>query len=300
MDNKIAKLQQARLRAREKGFTLVELAIVLVIIGLIIGGVLVGQDLIKAAEIRAQITQIEQYNAAVNTFRTKYNGLPGDLRNAVSFFPVADFGAAVRNGNGNRQLEQCVTAASGLCGSAAAGGPFEAVDTGGSPTHDGEVIQFWHHLSLAELINGSYNGTAGDGSAPNNYGGLGFTFPVTRLDRNGVGVFAAEGRNFYQLGVISGAAYEVDPSLSPEEAFNLDSKIDDGRPGSGSVIIRGGTAGSDVNAPLAAADVNFAGATATACIQEAIASPTDPALLRTATYALANKELACTLRLRMN
>ena len=50
-------------------FTLVELAIVLVIIGLIVGGVLVGQDLIKAAQIRSVVTDIERYNAAATTFR---------------------------------------------------------------------------------------------------------------------------------------------------------------------------------------------------------------------------------------
>src|ERR1017187_10122680 len=61
------------------GFTLVELSIVLVIIGLIIGGVLVGRDLISAAEVRAQISQIEKYQTAVNTFRDKYGYLPGDI-----------------------------------------------------------------------------------------------------------------------------------------------------------------------------------------------------------------------------
>jgi prepilin-type N-terminal cleavage/methylation domain-containing protein len=48
------------------GFTLIELSIVLVIIGLIIGGVLVGQDLIHAAQTRAAVSQLERYNSAVN------------------------------------------------------------------------------------------------------------------------------------------------------------------------------------------------------------------------------------------
>src|SRR5665213_3668360 len=61
------------------GFTLIELSIVLVIIGLIIGGILVGQDMIKAAEGRAQISQIEKYNQAVNTFKAKFGALPGDM-----------------------------------------------------------------------------------------------------------------------------------------------------------------------------------------------------------------------------
>ena len=63
----------------KKGFTLIEMSIVLVIIGLIIGGVLLGRDLISAAAVRAQIAQIEKYNAAVNTFKGKYGYLPGDI-----------------------------------------------------------------------------------------------------------------------------------------------------------------------------------------------------------------------------
>ncbi len=72
---------------KKSGFTLIELSIVLVIIGLIIGGVLVGKDLIKAAEIRSTIGQYEKYKTAVNTFKLKYSGLPGDLlsTNALSF-----------------------------------------------------------------------------------------------------------------------------------------------------------------------------------------------------------------------
>src|ERR1700722_5890685 len=66
------------------GFTLIELSIVLVIIGLIVGGILVGQDLIKAAEVRAQLSQIEKYNSAVNTFRAKFNAIPGDMAIATA------------------------------------------------------------------------------------------------------------------------------------------------------------------------------------------------------------------------
>ena len=74
------------------GFTLVELSIVLVIIGLIIGGVLVGRDLITAATVRAQIAQIEKYQTAVNTFRGKYGYLPGDIPDPA----VTQFGGAGR------------------------------------------------------------------------------------------------------------------------------------------------------------------------------------------------------------
>lgn len=66
----------------KQGFTLIEMSVVLVIIGLIVGGVLAGRSLIEQACERAQITQIERYRTATNTFYGKYNALPGDLTKA--------------------------------------------------------------------------------------------------------------------------------------------------------------------------------------------------------------------------
>ncbi len=61
------------------GFTLVELSVVLVIIGLIAGGAIISKVLLKSAEVRAQLTQIETYNHAVGMFKQKYDALPGDM-----------------------------------------------------------------------------------------------------------------------------------------------------------------------------------------------------------------------------
>ncbi len=78
----------------------------LVIIGLIVGGVLVGQDLIKAAQARATITQIEKYHTAVNTFRGKYGELPGDISAAgASQFGFAPRGPDAGQGDGNGVIE---------------------------------------------------------------------------------------------------------------------------------------------------------------------------------------------------
>ena len=70
-------------------FSLVELSIVLVILGLLVGGVLSGQSLIRAAQLRSVTTQFANYRAAVFTFRDKYFALPGDMANASAFWGSA-------------------------------------------------------------------------------------------------------------------------------------------------------------------------------------------------------------------
>lgn len=87
-------------------FTLVEISVVLVIIGLLVGGVLVGKDLIHSAELRSQIKQFEEYQLAYNTFKMKYNCIVGDCYNATQFFGTADsFGNTVNNGDGNGVID---------------------------------------------------------------------------------------------------------------------------------------------------------------------------------------------------
>src|SRR5688500_4536700 len=71
--------------SRLHGFTLIELSIVLVIVGLIVGGILVGRDLIHSAELRKTVRQVEKFDAGVNTFRLKYNCSAGDCALATRF-----------------------------------------------------------------------------------------------------------------------------------------------------------------------------------------------------------------------
>lgn len=68
----------------QKGFTLVEIAIVLVIIGLLLGGVLKGQELIANSKIKATESEIQQWAAAVYTYQDKTGQLPGDDSNATN------------------------------------------------------------------------------------------------------------------------------------------------------------------------------------------------------------------------
>lgn len=91
-----------------RGFSLVELSIVLVILGLLTGGILAGQSLIRAAELRSYITDVQRYPAAVNAFKDKYFAYPGDMANATKFW-----GALGGDGTGNDAACQALSA-SGL------------------------------------------------------------------------------------------------------------------------------------------------------------------------------------------
>lgn len=88
----------------QSGFTLIELSIVLVIIGLIVGGVLVGQDLILAAEMRSQVERVKKFEIAFNTFRLKYNCIPADCSSSK----LSIFGMSSGGGDGNGIIDASV------------------------------------------------------------------------------------------------------------------------------------------------------------------------------------------------
>jgi prepilin-type N-terminal cleavage/methylation domain-containing protein len=82
---------------KSKGFTLVELSIALVVVGLVIGGILVAQSLISSAKVNAQVSQFQQIDAMVANFKTRYKYLPGD---APMFFKAGEHPNGYSNGNG--------------------------------------------------------------------------------------------------------------------------------------------------------------------------------------------------------
>ncbi len=117
----------------ERGFTLVELAIVLVIIGIILGAVLKGQELINNAKNKRLYNVYREVSAAVYTYYDKYNKYPGDDNLATTRGWTAG-AVAVANGNGQGWID---------------GTAFCA---GGSAT---ESCQAWYHMRLANILSGS-------------------------------------------------------------------------------------------------------------------------------------------------
>jgi len=206
---------------KNSGFTLIELSIVLVIIGLVAGGILLGSAMIKSAEQRKLVSKLEAYNTAVNTFRLKYECLPGDCKNASEFFDTAN------DGNGDKLLQP---------------DPVESellYSASWQRTYGFEFAYFWEHLSNAQLIDGAYDSSA--------IKGIGF--PTTN-DNHGVIValndfYAAEWDKpiapYFFVGTqgdLSGLNINdsLDYVYTEEEALSIDSKFDDGKPNSGSII----------------------------------------------------------------
>ncbi len=210
-----------RINKSQKGFTLVELAIVLVIIGLIVSSVLVGQDLIKAAELRSTVRQQQSFQVAVNTFIGKYGAIPGDIQ-------------------GNKYgLDGTAAYIDGTAGDGDGDGTIEQTNAATILTLTGEMSTFWSNLTTSnkELIKGVYNG---DGCATSNGDTnchAGEDFPKLPFGSTGWAVYGVSGVNYFATGVVSGDSTVANTTVDfvPLDAFNIDSKIDDGVPSAGNV-----------------------------------------------------------------
>jgi prepilin-type N-terminal cleavage/methylation domain-containing protein len=120
------------MKVRQSGFTLVEIAIVLVIIGLLLGGVLKGQELIFNSKVKATFNLTREISAAFNSYMDRYGQLPGDDNAAATRFPAAV--PLPLNGNANGVLA------------------FGDCSTNVATTENCESL---YHLRLAGFISGS-------------------------------------------------------------------------------------------------------------------------------------------------
>lgn len=94
--------QSHKQKRNNVGFTLVELSIIIIIIGLLIAGVAAGANLIKQAQLNSIIIESRTYMTALGVFKSRYNYYPGDFPYATNYWPTAP---SVANGNGNGLIE---------------------------------------------------------------------------------------------------------------------------------------------------------------------------------------------------
>ena len=229
--------QELKNRSSEKGFTLVELAIVMIIIGLLIGGILKGQELIANAALTSTVTQIKAVDGAASTFKDMYNAFPGDTLNA------------------NARIPNCA-AAPCLPGSGTEGNG--TLETAPDTAQGAEELAFWSQLGAADVL-AINNVAAGIQNLESNIDGTFFTVGYSTgaaADFLGSAPTAFRGGHYLLLSASNGtAAYAAgNEGLTPNEAARIDTKSDDGAPHTGSIRASGGLA----NAAGDCSDVNTA------------------------------------------
>jgi prepilin-type N-terminal cleavage/methylation domain-containing protein len=261
-----ARRDSNRFKREKSGFTLIELSIVLVIIGLVVGGVLVGKDLIHQAELRNILAEKDRIVASVITFRAKYNCLPGDCKNATAFWGT-DTSCPNTPSNAMAKRETCNGNDDGKINS--------------SSTFDTEQFRFWQHLANAGLWPGEFTGAVGGTDAAwrnesddvvvgQNMPSASFQkasgWLVGNLSKSATDSwwFAGEYGNFLTVGgtpFFNGGAggWFAEAFLTPADTFGLDSKIDDGKPGTGIIRVNYTASASSVWAPCITLPISTTG-----------------------------------------
>ena len=189
------------MKTKQAGFTLVEIAIVLVIIGLLLGGILKGQEMITQAKIKNVVNDFNGITAAMNSYQDRYKALPGDDLNAGTRWA----GAFPGDGNGQFNTGAALEVYNNIPAAAPAAG---------TP----EVNKFWWHLRLAGFVGGSTAATAISSIAPPNNAANGI-----------MGVQTGGPAGFFTSNMICSS------NLPDKIGIAVDTQMDDGTAASGQV-----------------------------------------------------------------
>ncbi|MBI4807725.1 MAG: prepilin-type N-terminal cleavage/methylation domain-containing protein [Nitrosomonadales bacterium] len=197
------------MKRNQSGFTLIEIAIVLVIIGLLLGGVLKGQELINSAKVKSLATDFRNIPVYIYGYQDKYRAIPGDDKMAASH--VAAAGVTVTNGDGNGLID-------------------DNWNGGANESHT-----FWQHVRLAGLAPGPTSTIADDYVPINSVAGeIGIQSGTTVLDNAtfGAPIKDTAGPNT----PIRGTYIICSKNILGKFAKQLDIQLDDGNTGTGAMM----------------------------------------------------------------
>lgn len=202
------------------GFTLVEISIVMIIIGLLIGGTFGGMKLVENMQVNKTVQDLKAIESAALTFKDTYGRLPGDLVNPAARLPNCTVAPCATGGNGDRQLGVNANANS-------------AIDA------TMEKFTFWHHLQAANFLSMDYHNVAdttfgeGQPSAP-----VGGGYRVSNYTGTGIGYCSTQYQNgFIMVTALDSAATVIDDFIPCTSIRSIDAKIDDGAPYGGNIIV---------------------------------------------------------------
>lgn len=242
------------MRYQRRGFTLVEMAIVITIIGLVLGGILLGRQLIANSELQEIISNVDRFKKAAKMFHEKYRYLPGDLPTAQTFWGTDSPCPGGAGSYDKLRVETCNGDGNGQIGGVSEG-QFPSPTIVGALYY--EVLRSWQHLSNAGFIEGSYSGIA-YGVGSRYYPGINVPAAKGKPHNGYIMFFASSIDSAFQApdgtvydeafpGVYNhviefGKGYSIvynrgfeEPALTAADAKTIDDKIDDGMPATGNV-----------------------------------------------------------------
>ena len=222
------------------GFTLIEMSIVLAIIGLIVGGILKGSEVVNNGRLKMQVAQMDAIKAAIFTFQDQYTYLPGDYPTASAQLGFTAAAAnAGANGDGN-----------GTIGTRGSANPGAAVLLDTADTLNTESVLVWAHLAAANLLQGvtlpanTALKAVVPGTALSYPGKMSGTFLwVANFNDQPSGIVGPMIRLQAQTGGPLTAA--SGQAVREPDAYNLDRKYDDGSPITGSILVGNSSSTTD-------------------------------------------------------
>lgn len=194
------------MKQKQSGFTLIEIAIVLVIIGLLLGGVLKGQELINSAKVKNLATDFKNVPVYIYGYQDKFRALPGDDAKAASHVAGATVASLPASTQGNGVI----------------GGDWNTEDK------TTESYLFWQHVRLAGLAPGPTDVNATDYIPLNGVGG---TIGI----QSGTSV-VANAPAFSGTTAIRGSYVVCSSGILGKFAIQLDTQMDDGETSTGSMM----------------------------------------------------------------